>query len=555
MAEAVEPPLAAETAGWSVVGKAGTCMVGSPGGVADVLGDSALDDSDDDDSITSKRSPSLVTLTPRETPRKPPSSPPPATAPGRDTALDATGTATTVAANKSAVPAAPTFVPTSSQPLLATSPPPPVPSKVEGSPARVVPPPPPTVTSAATSPCISSTSSVQPAPPRGDPPASKSTAVTGKAVAPPPKPPNGSPGEKSQAPPPPIAVATSGGGIAAPSPWHKWEKELPKLDERSGQVLRVWCGVWNLHGKRAQGDINSWLPTEPGHHVYVVGTCESERSIEKSMISDSKARWEGQVAGHLGEDYLMAGAANMCAIHVMVFIHRFLWKYSWDIRTGNIATGFANVMGNKGGTQVGFRVGHTSLLFMNAHLASSEKKMKERTQNLTRIMAENPQKRSKGGAGIHEEYDRVFFMGDLNPRVAAPRHEVDNWLANKEYAVCLARDQLLPLLNSDPSQDKHAGLWPLFDEAGINFPPTYKFDHDSDIYDSGKKQRVPSWTDRILWKRDAQIRSVAYGCIPELKCSDHRPIFAQFEVTVDLENWEGPEQGSGKGDSRACSTQ
>jgi len=169
--------------------------------------------------------------------------------------------------------------------------------------------------------------------------------------------------------------------------------------------------------------------------------------------------------------------------------------------------------------------------------------------------------RVKGGQGVHEDYDRVFFMGDLNSRLDANRRDVDTWLATHKLAECLARDQLLPLLSADPALvrkgDNTVGMWPLFQEAAINFPPTYKFDAHSDVYDTSKKQRVPSWTDRILWKRDDQIRSVAYGSIQSLQCSDHRPVFAQFEVVIDLDNWEGPEQRDRKGgeNSRACCIQ
>jgi hypothetical protein len=39
-----------------------------------------------------------------------------------------------------------------------------------------------------------------------------------------------------------------------------------------------------------------------------------------------------------------------------------------------------------------------------------------------------------------------------------------------------------------------------FSEGKINFPPTYKFDKGTLIYDTSKKKRTPSWTDRIIWR-------------------------------------------------------
>lgn len=38
-----------------------------------------------------------------------------------------------------------------------------------------------------------------------------------------------------------------------------------------------------------------------------------------------------------------------------------------------------------------------------------------------------------------------------------------------------------------------------FAEGAIKFPPTYKFDPHTNIYDTTEKKRTPSYTDRILW--------------------------------------------------------
>lgn len=337
------------------------------------------------------------------------------------------------------------------------------------------------------------------------------------------------------------------GEVPADTQKHFWGgRGIPDLELRPSQRVRVFCGVWNLHGKRAPSDLAPWLETTPTHHIYVIGTCECERSIEKSMIWSDKSRFEGQVLNHLGGEFRLVASRNMSAIHVMVVAHRSVLSFIWNVDSAQVATGIGNFIGNKGGVQVGFCVGRTSVLFVNAHLAAHQSKMGERTKDHARILEESPLRKDKSSTGVHNEYDRVFFMGDLNARVNAQRDEVDEWLTTGKLGECLQRDQLLCLLRAEGARAvAECGLWPDFEEAEIKFRPTYKFDSRSNVYDSSKKKRVPSWTDRILWKRDAKIRCMSYGSVASLTCSDHKPVFAQFEVEVDLTDWQGPEDLAG----------
>lgn len=78
-----------------------------------------------------------------------------------------------------------------------------------------------------------------------------------------------------------------------------------------------------------------------------------------------------------------------------------------------------------------------------------------------------------------------------------------------------------------------AGLsFPFYSEARITFMPTYKFDLGTDTYDSSEKARIPAWTDRIL-RKGPNLRQLAYNCAP-LRFSDHRPVYALFDCTVNI---------------------
>jgi len=71
-----------------------------------------------------------------------------------------------------------------------------------------------------------------------------------------------------------------------------------------------------------------------------------------------------------------------------------------------------------------------------------------------------------------------------------------------------------------------------YQEGAITFLPTYKYDSYSNVYDSSKKQRTPSWTDRILWSCNFGIVKQYFYTRREYKESDHRPVVSYFNVEV-----------------------
>jgi hypothetical protein len=57
-----------------------------------------------------------------------------------------------------------------------------------------------------------------------------------------------------------------------------------------------------------------------------------------------------------------------------------------------------------------------------------------------------------------------------------------------------------------------------------------------DHYDSSQRRRVPSWTDRILYKKDANTEVLSYCSAPDVKLSDHRPVYATFRSHIDIQS-------------------
>lgn len=82
-----------------------------------------------------------------------------------------------------------------------------------------------------------------------------------------------------------------------------------------------------------------------------------------------------------------------------------------------------------------------------------------------------------------------------------------------------------------------------FKEGEIKFPPTYKFTINTNLYDTSR-DRLPSWCDRILFKltkdNDEIIdcESIEYNHIEELNLSDHKPVYASFDIKVYKKRFE-----------------
>lgn len=317
-------------------------------------------------------------------------------------------------------------------------------------------------------------------------------------------------------------VAAAAGKYAARNDWlSRWDggdfTTRPLQDVRQTNVLQVLCVMWNLHGKSYPEAASRLLAKQhlgdgAQHHLYVVATAECERSIAKSVLAPKKKKWEAALDAVLGDECALIASASLCAMHIAIYARKEIAGELSDVQVKSVATGWGGFIGNKGGIRVAFTFGGTSFCFVSAHLPSGQKKASKRDKAAKKVLPSL------------ETCDYAFVLGDLNYRVNLSREEAEQKIALGDGNALLAQDQLLPRLGLAP--------WEAYAEGAIEFAPTYKLDAGTDRYDTSKKRRVPSWTDRILYKDHPSVKLVAYNALKDVRLSDHRPVFAQFDVGV-----------------------
>jgi hypothetical protein len=338
--------------------------------------------------------------------------------------------------------------------------------------------------------------------------------------------------------------------------------------------LRLMCCTWNMHGEKAPSHANMQLLLNPGaHHLIMVTTQECERTADKSIWNPSKAAWEAALNVAFGDKYVLVRSHGLAAIHISLLCHRALIPLISHIDSAAVATGLGSRekdkkgkdgdikivgggglrLGNKGGVGISIIIGSSSILFVGAHLAAHKKKCDRRNQDfydidhgLLKKLIELPKYAAQENKnsnnlpnvegkklGISAIYDYVFWGGDFNYRINGTREAIDSLLEHSLHSVLIENDQL-------KIEMKRNAVFSNFNEGPLHFKPTYKYDPGTDIYDTSKKKRCPSWTDRILWKCNrnnvngkSAVINTEYVAMNELKMSDHRPVRACFEISLN----------------------
>jgi len=318
-------------------------------------------------------------------------------------------------------------------------------------------------------------------------------------------------------------------------------KVKEKLKAREKDFCRkknavVQLVTWNCAGNAPPQNLNLdslvLLNQQRYPDIYIFGFQElvdlNAKNVIKGTNADDVALWNRIIETSLkktGKEYTKIQSKNMVGCMITMFVKSKLKSHVHNIEVDRIKTGFGGNVGNKGAVCIRFDIYDTSICAINAHLESGKSKVEIRNNQFIEIFKKAFVKESSNGKFDYsvEDHDIAFFFGDLNYRISLSYDECLAYIKLGKLDQLLRNDQLNCLRN----KIVHLNT---FQEGQITFNPTYKYDPNSDVYDTSKKLRVPSWTDRILFR--GQEIELDYYNRQEFQLSDHRPVCGIYRVQI-----------------------
>ncbi|XP_004489919.1 type IV inositol polyphosphate 5-phosphatase 3-like isoform X2 [Cicer arietinum] len=228
--------------------------------------------------------------------------------------------------------------------------------------------------------------------------------------------------------------------------------------------------------------------------------------------------------------YVRIVSKQMVGVFVTVWVRRSLRKHIHNLKVSTVGVGIMGYIGNKGSISVSMSIYQTLFCFICSHLTSGERDGDELKRNAdVHEILRRTQFHSPSYIGLPKgilDHERIIWLGDLNYRINLPDVETKALISKKQWSKLAEKDQLMRELKN--------GAFGGWSEGMLNFPPTYKYEVNSDKYygeDPKAPKRTPAWCDRIL-SYGKGMRVLSYRRT-ELKMSDHRPVTATYTVEVE----------------------
>jgi phosphatidylinositol-bisphosphatase len=336
--------------------------------------------------------------------------------------------------------------------------------------------------------------------------------------------------------------------------------------------LTVSVVTWNLAEESPSEEDATFIrkfrragSLEKGSDLVLISGQECENIKPRRTEGHRSREFRRLMIKMLGKKYVPIAMHMLGGIQFGLFCKRSILSDIEHVSIADVTCGIGNVFHNKGAIgafvkmKAREKAGESNrskslrMLFVTTHMAAHVKNFEARDADFWRIASEMeaqapPQflppkvtSQESTGSYLMDSMDRIFFCGDLNYRVDLAREHTEYTVSemarlfqstdadSKRKAQdlrqeLLRHDQLLCTIAEQRA-------FPGFAEGKITFPPTFKFNKGSSDYDTSHKQRIPAWTDRVLFKPQG-TRVVEYDSVQDALHSDHRPVFATFRVAM-----------------------
>ncbi|XP_068647283.1 type IV inositol polyphosphate 5-phosphatase 3-like isoform X1 [Aristolochia californica] len=216
---------------------------------------------------------------------------------------------------------------------------------------------------------------------------------------------------------------------------------------------------------------------------------------------------------------------QMVGIFLTIWVRRSLRQHIQNLKVSTVGVGVMGYIGNKGSVSISMSIHQTPFCFICTHLTSGEKEGDELRRNAD---VQEIHRRTHFSTKSIRDHERIIWFGDLNYRLNLSYEKVREHISRKEWSQLAEGDQLVRELKKGRAFDG-------WSEGTLNFPPTYKYELNSEKYfgeDPKAGRRTPAWCDRIL-SFGKGMRLLKYRRV-EQKLSDHRPVTATFMADVEV---------------------
>ncbi|CCH61633.1 hypothetical protein TBLA_0F00890 [Henningerozyma blattae CBS 6284] len=246
------------------------------------------------------------------------------------------------------------------------------------------------------------------------------------------------------------------------------------------------------------------------------------------LIFDNIGKCAQTILGNVfGIEYQVAASNHLGTLGLVI-----LTKKSIDIGQKFLTSCKRGQLGSslKGGAAISIDLKDDTrddtFIFICNHLAANKGKFNERIDDYNHIMSHcDSTFRMRTLQSSH-----LFFFGDLNFRSNKPIYDFSESAIIEK--VLTSHDELNILKQENM-------LFQGFEEAKINFPPTYKYSIKNTKSNEYSTKRIPSWCDRIFYRHYKTPTRTKYFAIPrteELRFTDHQPVNLTIEVQLGVQD-------------------